>query len=339
MHIGMIGINHKQATLELRELLAQTCQQLFPFSVAIIGNATYIVLSTCNRTELYFHSSNLATTHSELVEMLRIDVKGDFDQKIYSYFGYDCLRHLARVAAGFDSAVLAETEIQGQVKSAYERAQAHLDLPKELHFLFQKALNIGKQARSQMSIDCSLPGVEHALLELAKTSDPHWQDAHILFIGASEVNLKLIRFFQKKNLNQITLCNRSDQKTWELAQQLQISPMEWQKLFKWTEYDWVIAATKAPYHLLRHTSQKETKGKNAKVLFDLGIPRNIDPLLGRSKKTVLYNIDQVHQALCTRRDKVTSSIIHGEEIVAAAARFHVERYSRSGIAIEKKKEG
>src|SRR5436853_2688901 len=109
MRVGVVGINHKLADLKLREQLAITCLKRFGPSQSVHSDHHFIVLSTCNRTEVYFSSDDLAMTHSYLLSILRLDVDEEFDHKLYSYFGVDCFSHLAKVASGLDSAILAET--------------------------------------------------------------------------------------------------------------------------------------------------------------------------------------------------------------------------------------
>ncbi len=136
MRVGLIGINHKLADLKLRELLAYACQKRFGPVFSTHENHSFVLLSTCNRTEVYFSSEDLTNTHNYLLSILRQEVKYEFEQKLYSFFGYDCFFHLSRVTAGLDSAIVAETEIQGQVKTAYDNAQEFSQLPSDLHFLF-----------------------------------------------------------------------------------------------------------------------------------------------------------------------------------------------------------
>src|SRR5262249_9126270 len=139
MRVGVVGINHRLADLKLREMLAKACQRRFGPAYYTPGEHTFVLLSTCNRTEVYFSSEELASTHTNLLKILRNDVNQEFDQKLYSFFGYDCFLHLSRVASGLDSASVLETEIQGQVKAAYENATDCISLPGDVHFLFQKS--------------------------------------------------------------------------------------------------------------------------------------------------------------------------------------------------------
>ena len=111
MRVGVVGINHKLADLQLREMLAKACQKQFHPSNLFHGKHAFCLLSTCNRTEVYFSSEDLADTHSYLLNVLRSEVRVPFEHKLYSYFGYDCLSQAVRVTAGLDSAIIGETEI------------------------------------------------------------------------------------------------------------------------------------------------------------------------------------------------------------------------------------
>ena len=108
------------------------------------------MLSTCHRTEIYFSALNLAEAHSEILQVLRREIALAFEHELYSYFGFDCFLHLGYVVSGLDSVIIAESEIQRQVKVAYEEVQWYYPLPSCLHFLFQKSLKIGKEKRGNI---------------------------------------------------------------------------------------------------------------------------------------------------------------------------------------------
>lgn len=325
MRVGIIGINHKLANLKLRELLAKACQRQFVVGGSNCGDHTFILLSTCNRTEVYFFSEDLAMAHTYLLNLLRQEVDDDFDQKIYSYFGHDCFLHLSRVTAGLDSAIVAETEIQGQVKTAYEIAAQHIQLPGELHFLFQKALNIGKKVRSQLSLGRGMPGLEHAIFGAGIRLFSELENVSILFIGASEINQKILRFLKSKNLQDITICNRSLQRAQVVAEAHCISVLDWSHLSKWQDYHWVICGTKSPNFLLNRSEllHKDTKQK---LLIDLSVPRNIDPRLGWDPRITLLNIDGINRVLKVRKQQMSEVIIKAEELVAGATQRQIDLF-------------
>ena len=227
MRVGVVGINHKLADLKLREELAKACQRWFGALQAIHEDHSFILLSTCNRTEVYFSSTDLAATHSYLLSILRVEVEEEFDHKLYSYFGIDCFSHLTRVTLGLDSAIIGETEIQGQVKLAYENTSDYHVLPEALHFLFQKALGISKKLRSELQLGRGMPNLEHAILQTGKHFFNNPEDVGLLFVGASDINQKILAFLKSKNFQNITLCNRSGELSGKLAEVYGVKHLAW----------------------------------------------------------------------------------------------------------------
>ncbi len=296
MRIGMIGINHKSADVGLREKFAKACQRRFGPGCSTHFDMSYVLLSTCNRTEVYFSSEDLPTTHTYLLGILRTDISIEFEHKVYSYFGGDCFFHLARVTAGRDSAIMGETEIQGQVKQAYESAASYHLLSRELHFLFQKSLKIGKDVRAFTTSSRTVFALEDAILSAAVSTLGDLQDKHILFVGVSEINYKVFLGFKNKGLKNITFCNRSYNRADAFCKKERIKCLPWQQLDQWPFYDCSIFGTRSPEYLI---SQKmvHSASRSPKLLIDLCIPRNIDPSL--SKYFTLLNIDQLQQRLQT----------------------------------------
>lgn len=325
MRVGVIGVNHKLAHLELRELLAKACQRCFALGGSTKDAQTFVLLSTCNRTEVYFTSYDLAATHSYLLQLLREEVNDDFDQKVYSYFGLDCFLHLSRVTAGLDSAVVAETEIQGQVKTAYENAVSHFHLPGELHYLFQKALKIGKKVRSSLTLERGMPGLEHAVFNTGMHMFNSPQDVKVLMIGASEVNCKILAFLKSRNVHDITLCNRSLQRAQSIAEEHQVAFKEWSHVGEWHHYNWLIFGTKAPTYLIRR-QELPSQCVGRKLIMDLSVPRNVEPKLARDPRVTLLNIDQINRILKVRRQKMAHLLAQAEQIVTKSVHQHADLY-------------
>ncbi|MFI5343928.1 MAG: hypothetical protein ACHQUC_06880 [Chlamydiales bacterium] len=325
MRIGVVGINHKLAHLKLREQLAKACQKRFGALQSVHPDHHFVVLSTCNRTEVYFSSEDLPATHSYLLSILRLDVDEEFDHKLYSYFGVDCFCHLAKVSSGLDSAIIAETEIQGQVKKAYEMVLEYRSLPKELHYLFQKSLGIAKKVRTDFQLGRGMPNLEHAILQTGRHFFPDPENAQILFVGASEINLKILNFLKDKNLTRITLCNRSNKQTKNMADSHNIHLMEWDQLEKWHEHDWIIFGTKSPDYLIRQNDIASCS-MGQKLVMDLCVPRNVDPLLGQDARVTLLNIDQINRLLKIRHRGMMQTVTEAEDKIVQAAHEHACRY-------------
>lgn len=335
MRIGVLGINHKLAPLELRELLAKTCQRRLAPDCSAHGEHSFILLSTCNRTEVYFSSDDLATTHTYLLSILRNDVSEDFDQKLYSYFGRDCMLHLCRVTAGLDSAIVAETEIQGQVKKAYENTIEYRQLPFEMHYLFQKALGISKKVRSVLPVTPGLPDIEHAIFQTGQHFFTDPTQAKVLFVGASDINEKILAYFKNKQLKHLILCNRSEDAGLLFAKKYGIEFKDWNALNSWENFDWIILGTKAPDYLLKGTESILT---SRKLIIDLSVPRNADPHLGRHSQVTLLNIDQINRQLKIRKKRLLLSLNLAEDLVGKAIEqqmklFHEKERNRLRLNI------
>lgn len=326
MQVGLIGINHKLADLKLREKLGKACQKRFGAHQGLHGNHHFILLSTCNRTEVYFSSQDLAETHSYLLSILRHDVEEEFDHKLYSYFGVECFSHLSRVAAGLDSAIIAETEIQGQVKKAYESALEKVLLPKELHFLFQKALGLAKKVRSELQLGRGMPTLDHAVFNTGMHFFKSRCNPKILFVGASEINQKILSYFICKNLNSISLCNRSYDTAQTITEINNINLLEWENLLEWHQYDWIILGTKSPEFLI---TQKNVPNKmlGQKLIMDLSVPRNVEPTLGQNPSITLLNIDQINRVLKIRSQSVKRSLTRAEGMIYEASHKQTSRYT------------
>lgn len=293
MRVGVIGLNHKLADISLRERLAQVCGRHFQFEIPSIS---YLLLSTCNRTEIYYQGrEELAEAHSHILNILREALGTGFEHLLYSYFGIDCFFHLAKVTAGLDSAVIGETEIQGQVKSMYEEARSSRSLSPHLHYLFQKSLKIGKNVRSSISLCHHLPNLEIVVGEHIQRLIGEMDRSRFLLVGASEVNKKVLKRLIFLGATNLTICNRTTLHSHNFSQKWGIKTLEWERLAEWVHFDVVILGTKSPHPLIwAHQGCYQPV-----VLVDLSVPRNIDPELARF--TDLINIDQIDTEVAKAR--------------------------------------
>lgn len=307
MQIGVIGVNHKSADLALREKLAKACRRRFCPEQSIHADLSYVLLSTCNRSEIYFSSKDLAETHSYLLGILRQEIEEEFEHRIYSYFGADCFFHLARVTSGIDSAIIGETEIQGQVKQAYETACNFRRLSSEIHFLFQKCLKIGKTVRTHASLSQGLLTLEEAICHAGTALLGNLKQCRILFVGLSEINHKIFISFKEKGFQNITFCNRSYEKASLIAEKESIQLLPWERVYEWSDYDVAIFGTKYPDFLITREHVKDNFASR-RLVIDLSVPRNVDPKIGRLKKVTVLNVDQLNR-LIDRKQKLKAAEI------------------------------
>lgn len=337
MRVGVVGINHKLADLILREALNRACHKHFHpdnQSPAFWDTThAFTLLSTCNRTEVYFSSEDLAETHCYLLNILRDEVQQDFEHKLYSYFDYDCFSHIARVTAGLDSAIVGETEIQGQVKTAYEAAAQRTKLSPALHYMFQKSLKIGKLIRSKLQLGRGMPDVEHAVLNAGiQQFGDVWQ-VPILVVGASAINEKILSFLCRKSIKRITVCNRTQKRAKELAAKWDIDILPWKQLpSHWHRYPWTIVGTKSPEPVLyrSHLPHNDTAPK---LVVDLSVPRNVEPAIKKAKSCTLLNIDNINSLVKHREKGMHHTLLMAEMLVRTETRrllqiFHNKERSK-----------
>lgn len=335
MRVGVIGINHK-SDLRLRESFAKHCHQWFYAGNSLHGKHTLVLLSTCNRIEVYFSSSDLLYTHSYILQILRQKLsclEDCFDQKLYSYFGHDCFKHLVRVTLGLDSPIVAETEIHNQVKISYETAKKYFIIPSDMHYLFQKSLKISKMIRTELSLGRGMPDLEHAILSEGIKTFPNPEQSQILFVGVSDINRKIICFLSRKKFGNITICNRSFEPAQILAEKYSLSTLEWSKISKWPQFDWIIFGTKSPDYLI-FNNDILCKSLSHKLIIDLCVPRNVDPKLGSHPQITLININRLNLFLKTRKKQMAHLLITAENLVQAATQQHINLLIEKNIKRE-----
>jgi glutamyl-tRNA reductase len=325
MRIGVLGINSKLAHLQLRERLAKACQKHFSAHLTAHDPHSIILLSTCNRTELYFTSDDLSATHTYILNVLKQEVEDDFDQKLYSYFGLHCFQHLCRVTTGLDSAILGETEIQGQVKSAYEQATEYITLPKELHYLFQKSLMLGKKARLLMPSQRDLLGLEHAVYNTGKHFFSDLSNVKILFVGASQINCKVAAYLKGQHLSSIVICNRTSHTAKGLVEGQHLRYADWSEVNQWDQYDWIIFGTKSSDYLFTQ-ELLNLPFQNSKLLIDLSVPRNVDPQVAMDPRITLLNIDQLNSTLTERRQQMNRFLFKTEALIGHFTQLHTSLF-------------
>ncbi|MGC1877928.1 MAG: glutamyl-tRNA reductase [Rhabdochlamydiaceae bacterium] len=318
MRIGVLGINYKSSEIGTRESVSKACQIKISQGSAIAEDYRCVVLSTCNRLEIYFSCENLAEAHSALLNMLREEIDTAFEHKLYSFFGLDCFMHLAGVTSGLDSAIIAESEIQRQVKVAYEQTLLHYSLPSCMHFLFQKSLKLGKQIRSTFSLSQNGVTIAKILFQLSEHLLGGLSDLPVLFIGNSEINRKGMAHFKRKGVKKITLCTRSLLSAKEMSEKEGLTLLPWEKLPSWQEYPLIICGSNAARYIVDNPGENLT----ARLIFDLSVPRNVDPILARHPKLILLNMEELTVLIERKQEKNLLEINRAETLILEG----VQRY-------------
>lgn len=318
MKVGVIGMSCKVAQLQLRELFSKSAAKLLDNISDLAHQYHSVLLLTCNRIEIYFTAENLSNAHTELLQALRNEMNCAFEQQIYSLFGCDCFLHLGRVTAGMDSTIVSETEIQGQVKQAYESAVAYRDLPSQMHYLFQKALRVGKTVRTAYPMPQGMPNLEQAAFDLGTTFFPQFRQTKVLFVGHSEINRRILPYFKAKGVADLTLCTRSPYAAQEFALENGVKLVSWKELDSWTAYDFVVCATTQNRYLI-HPVKHPVR---TRCIVDLGMPRNVCPELKKDTKIHLFNIEEMGALVQKKRYLKLEQISESELLIQSL----IQRY-------------
>ncbi len=323
MDIGVLGISYKSSELICRESFAKV-------SCEFLTKSTFfpvVLLSTCNRTEIYFSSTDLMQTYADFLSLF--NTRGDFEQRFYCYFGEKCFDHLAKVTSGVDSVLFGEAEIQGQVKRSYERDSSR-QLPSALHYLFQKSLKIGKEIRTKFSLPRGLVSLESTLWDLSRCFFSEKMPVSLLLVGYSEINKLIISFFKSKGVFVMQLATRQSKN--ELSPPSGTAFFSWDDIDRWVEFDMVICASHSSEYIIKANQlPKDFSLLKTRLVVDLGLPRNVDPMITKNPQITLFNIEEINKFI---EEKQQHSLVLQKDIqehLEKLVKKHVVRY------LEKKK--
>lgn len=291
IQIGVVGVNHHSAKLGLRERLAKACEGCLQAN-GPFRTHPFVLLSTCNRVEIYFSGVNLQAARDYFTRLFHGALGEEAFTGTYSHIGAACFWHLAHATAGLGSRILGETEIQGQVKRAYQSAQSLGKLSPDLHFLFQKSLKLGKDLRSSFRFDLSLPTLEKTIFNALEDHFDDPTSLQCLFVGASAINLKVLRGLRCRGVQDVTLCNRMSDRAKLVAAKERLPLQDWNFAYRWHEFDAVIFGTRCPAYIVTE-EQFPSRIESKRLLFDLSVPRNVEPSVGERDGIHLFNVDEL----------------------------------------------
>ncbi len=302
MKLIAAGLSHKTAPVELREQLAVHQAELADRARKLRSRGELdeiVLLSTCNRVEIYTVTERPTTDIKSLIQLLSSEPR-DLDPQIYLYEGVAAMRHLLRVTAGLDSMVLGETEITGQIKSAYEIARNAGLTGRVLNRLFQRAFQVTKEIRTRTGIGRGTVSIKGTAVELIGKTDLSQQS--IMVLGAGEMAENCVRLLLKKGAQSIFISNRSFDRAFDLAIRYGAKAVCFGDcLFGMRDVDVVIAATSSPETLLNRADVEnvmKARGQRPLLLIDLSVPRNIDSAVVSLDNVSLYNIDGLEALAC-----------------------------------------
>ena len=309
MSFVCLGLNHKTAPVALRERIAFRESELPDALLALCkcGLTEAVILSTCNRVEIYAAApesagGNTAEAETAALESVRTFLHERFGlddttpaNTFYQRHGQDARRHLARVASGLDSMVLGETEIFGQVKKAYQHAHAAGATGSLLNRLFQNVFRIGKLVRSSTHITHGATSVGSAAVELAGKIFGDLEKCRVMVLGAGDMSRRVAASLKSRGAASIIVSNRSFDKATALADEVGGRAVNFEA---WEEevagIDIIIAATGAPHPVIHpeHVTGALRKRRGLPLfMIDIAVPRDIDAACANMDGVYLYDID------------------------------------------------
>lgn len=316
MKIFVAGLSYKTAPVALREQIAITPSKLgcHACKLKVVGGLEEVVLvSTCNRVEIYGVAEHVNGNIKSLFQLLSKYVC-DVREHLYVREGEAALHHLFSVASGLDSMVLGETEITGQIKDAYERAQAARLTGRVLNRAFQKALHTAKEVRTRTCIGRGATSVGSVAVELAEKIFRHDLSKHnVMIIGAGQMGETCVRHLAKKGAKSILVSNRSFERAQTLAGEFGGQAIRFDNcLNAMADVDIVVSSTGCPQTILHREDIEKlmaTRRNRPLFLVDIAVPRDIDPDVQEIPNVYLYNIDDLET-------QVRENVRHREQDLA-----------------------
>ncbi len=308
MKTFIFGINHKTASIEIREqlFLNPLQQDLFLSELKSYPHVSEaMVLSTCNRTEVYlraWHSSQLFEDLLQLISRIKkMPLAEELKQHFYYLEDREATRHLFRVTSGLDSLVLGEKQIIGQVKMAVDRARAQSMMGKYFNILSNVAIRTGKKAQTETDISCGGSSVSWAAIRKAEQILGTLSGRSLLIIGAGKMGELTLKQIRNKGAKNIYLMNRTGTAAQTLAETCQAIPVSFEDIKETlSEVDICVCAANAPHFILDKKMIEKImalRQNRALILIDISMPRNIDPLVGGIERVTLFHIDNLQSVV------------------------------------------
>jgi glutamyl-tRNA reductase len=342
VHLFLLGVSHRTAPVELRERLDFSSRDLGAAVEALATRpsaAESVVLSTCNRSEIYVASSDLTLARRDIVEFLSEYHELPPDTFAPHLFAYDdgaAARHLFRVAAGLDSLVIGEPQILGQVKDAFQTAAGRRCTGPMLSKLFQWSFNVGKRVRTETTLGEGAVSVSFAAVALARKIFGRLEGRKVLVIGAGEISTLTAQHLKAQGVAEIVITSRTAAHAQSLADAVGGRAVPWNEMITGLgSADIVITATGAQRPILSRALVDAVTGRRRPdplFIIDVAVPRDVEPEVGDIEQVFLYNVDDLQMIVQENMSRRGAEIERAEAIVSEeVARFTTWQRSRTAI--------
>ncbi len=305
-NLVLLGLSHKTAPVETRELLSLPQSQISAFYERLIeaGVDEAVYVATCNRVEIYMTAEDCESaieTIKKLMEYYTRLPHDAFMSSIYTRHGTDVVKHLLNVTSSLDSMVVGENEITGQVKNCFSRAVDCGVTGSVLNRLFHQAFKTAKRVKTETGISKNPLSIASIAVERAKNIFHDFSDKSVLLVGAGEMGELILKYLIKDNLHKIVVANRTVENAEKVCLDMNfeadIIPLA--KLDKaLSEVDIVISSVTAPHHVITKRDMElimMERTEKPLVIIDIAVPRNVEPSVGSLENVYLHNIDNLKE--------------------------------------------
>ncbi len=322
MIIYLIGLNHNTAPLETRERVAISQRELERHLGELCNQTVQgVILSTCNRTEFYLCAQDReqakAAFDNYLVKLFGTDSCSIIN---YLYFkeNYQAASHLFHVVSGLESMIIGECEVLGQVKNAFKAAEKAGTTGICLRKLFNAAIKIGRRVREETAISRNSISVSSVAVEIALQKMGRPENIRMLIIGSGEAGKLVARVATGKGIRHISVAGRYSETINKLSKELGVKPVNYETLdAEVAKADCIITCTEAPHYLLRPEQLQvlmDERSSAPLVIIDIGVPRNVDPVICKIKGIFLFNIDDIGK-VCDQNQMKRSAEINMTQVI------------------------
>jgi len=325
MYVSLVGINHRTAPVSIREKAAIRTGKLHDSLSLLRGYIPQgIILSTCNRTEVYTADNDSRHAKEASLDFLKAHLNipdTDLSRHAYPLKDKEAVEHLFRTACGLDSMIIGEYEILGQVGQALEAAEKARMVNLPLRHIFQSAIRTGRRVRQETGISKNALSVSSVAVDLAAGVVGNLGDCRMLVIGAGEAGRLVAKAARDRGTPEILVASRTRERASALAATLGGIPIDLSNLAEeLTTCNIVVTCADAPHWIL-NVRQVEAAMSNRPglpmVIIDIAVPRNVEPAVEQIDNVFLYNIDDLTQISDQNRWQREEEIQKAEEIIAA----------------------
>jgi glutamyl-tRNA reductase len=338
MKLLALGLNHKTAPLEIREKILFT-PEIIPTALADLLQKKAVneavLLSTCNRTELYGVGADVEVMQHWLAEQHALN-QPSLIPYIYAYSDQQAVQHLMRVASGLDSMVLGESQIFGQMKNAFTLAQQNGAVGDHLGRLFRNVFAVSKQVRTDTGVGANPITIAYAVVSIAKKIFAELNQCRVLLLGAGETIELVATHLHNQGIKRLIIANRSLDKANHLAEKFNAQAIGLSELnLHLKDVEVVITATHSQLPLLGKgaiESALKSRKRKPMLLIDLAVPRNIEPEVSELEDVYLYNLDDLQNLISDNLKSREQAAKQAESLIEIkAAHFMRELQSLEAV--------